>query len=81
LFQLQGSFFRAFGASSFTEAGFAWCARWSLSWVWPPYSVTTIFSRIGVGENKLFTAHFFPSWPALVQSRVSGSYPTAFMET
>jgi hypothetical protein len=27
LFQLQGSFFRAFGASSFTEAGFAWCAR------------------------------------------------------
>jgi len=62
LIQLQRSLCRAVGASNSTESRI--CLVWrvpSLSWDWGPYSVTAIFRQIGVGENKLFSAHFFPT--------------------
>ena len=60
--QLQGSLCRAFGATSITEAGFVWCGGSLACHEAGIHTVTAVFSQIGVGENKLFSAHFFPTY-------------------
>ena len=63
LVQLQGSLCRDFVASNGTEAGFAWCGGSQACHEAGVHMVLLLSSgRLEVGENKLFNAHFFPTY-------------------